>query len=192
MKTTFVVAGAAVILLGFCLSGCAPATTAAVAGNTPAPAGASAAPSTSPVARAGKHIDICAMLPVAKIAALTGKPYVKTNGVVDQKVSGLLASGCAYVGTDESLTGLAIDAFYASPTAAWAYITSDDNSLGTPLTTTVSGVGDRAMTNGSWDFVVQYGSDVVRIQDTSEPPSTPLLTLGQSEQLAALVHAAMQ
>jgi hypothetical protein len=192
MKKSLSLAAGALISLGLVLSGCAASTGGPTAGPTPAAGGTSVAPTSPPAAKAGKHIDVCAALPVAKVATLTGKPYVAATGVVDQKAAGLEGGACAYTGTQDSLTGFAIKVFYATPTAAWAFITSEDSSLGSPMTTKVSGIGDRAMTNGSDDLAVQYGSDVVFVEDTSEPPSTAFVPLSQLEQLASLVHSAMQ
>jgi hypothetical protein len=192
MKLNIPIAVGITFAAGLALAGCAsPVSTAAPSGS-PA-AGGSPAPSAPPAAATGKHVDVCKVVPLATVANLTGKPYVSTQDVVDQKAEGLEASSCGYNGTEDSLQNFAIKVFYGTPSATLSYLAGvDSSSFGEDLTTNVSGIGDKALTDGSDDLAVQYGNDVVYIEDVSEPPSSALVPLSQMEQLAAMVHSAMK
>jgi hypothetical protein len=124
---------------------------------------------------------------------MTGKAYTTTKPQAAQVANGLDASACGYNGSDSGFPiALAIQIFYGSPSASLAYLAQQDSSLGSPLTTAVSGIGDKALTDGSDDLAVQFGSDVIYVEDISEPPSTPLVTLSAMKQLAQLTHQAQQ
>jgi hypothetical protein len=192
MKLHIPVAASVTLAAGVLLAGCASPVSSAATSGSSVPA-VSAAPSAPPTAASGKHVDVCKALPLATVEKVTGKSYATTQDVADQKAQGLEASSCGYNGTEDSLQAFTVKVFYGTPSATFSYLAGVDSSqLGENLTTTVSGIGDKALTDGSDDLVVQYGNDVVYIEDVSEPPGAELVPLSQMQQLAATVHSAMK
>jgi outer membrane protein TolC len=192
MKLHIPVAVSVTLAAGLLLAGCASAVPTAATSGSPAPAD-SAAPSAPPAAASGKHVDVCKALPIATLEKLTGKSYATTQDIADQKAQGLEASSCGYNGTQDSQQNFAIKVFYGTPSATFTYLAGVDSSqLGENLTTNVPGTGDKALTDGSDDLAVEYGNDVVYIEDVSEPPGAALVPLSQMQQLAAMVHSAMK
>jgi outer membrane protein TolC len=192
MKLHIPVAVSITLAAGLLLAGCASPVPTAAASGSPAPA-ASAATSAPPAPASGKHVDLCKAVPLATLEKVTGKSYATTQDVADQKAQGLEASSCGYNGTQDSQQNFAIKVFYGTPSATLTYLAGVDSSqFGEDLTTNVSGIGDKALTDGSDDLAVQYGNDVVYVEDVSEPPGADLVPLSQMEQLAAMVHSAMK
>jgi hypothetical protein len=185
---------------GLLLAGCASALPMPANSGSPAPV-ASAASSAPPAASSGKHVDVCKALPLATLEKVTGKTYttikdagyVKPKATVDKLAEGLAASACNYNGPTDSLQNFAVKVFYDKTAATLSYLAETDSTIyGEDLTANVSGIGDKALTDGSDDLAVRYGNNVVYIQDLSEPPGSDLVPLSQMEQLAAIVHSAMK
>jgi hypothetical protein len=179
------------VAAGLALSACAgPAAvprsvaTKPVASPSPAPSGRS---DTAPA----KQIDVCAAVPLARVVSIVGKPYVATKDDPVQLVSGVSVGGCVYEGDTDSLLGAAIKVYYGNPAAVWSLITAEDASLDNPMTLPVSGLGDKAMTDGIDDIAAQYGNNIIEVEDLSEPPDGSYVTPAEMKQLVLLVHAAM-
>jgi hypothetical protein len=176
---------------GLALSACAaPAAVSHPVSTTPTTAPTPAS-SSVPVAPSGKRIDVCAAVPLATVVSIVGKPYSMTKDDPVQQVNGVLVGGCVYTGDTDSLLGADIKVYYGAPATVWTAIQGEDSSLDTPMKLVVTGLGDKAMSDGIDDIAAQYGNDIIEVEDVSEPPDGSYVTPGEMKQLVQLVHAAM-
>ncbi|HEY2792930.1 MAG TPA: DUF3558 family protein [Micromonosporaceae bacterium] len=187
--------GVGALALALSLAACKSGTTNSAGTANPAgPASATAvAPSTPPAAPtatgvAGKHIDVCSVLSVAAVASATGRAYSTAKPKSFSKPTA--GDACNYSGaSDDDLLTLSVTVTYADADTIYRSWQTSSSTLGYH-TTSVSGLGDKAFRDSD-DLVVQFGSDVVAIQDLLTPPKTDPLTAAQMEQLMTVVHAAL-
>lgn len=143
---------------------CAAALTAAYAGQT------STTARTTPTA---KSIDVCAVLPVALAAQLSGQPY--TTAAPTGSAEGW-TSGCAYNNDDATAQGVTVNIDTGDRAAnTWNFVRTGNLSK-------VSGVGDKALWDKDNTLYAMSGTVLIQVNG--------LESQDKSEALAkAVIHA---
>ncbi len=116
--------------------------------------GSSAGSGGSPAASAGHPIDVCAMLPAASAAKLSGTAITKAN-----PRTGMSANeyGCAYANDDDSVE-VTVTVFAHDATFSY-----DTYSAAAKNATAVAGLGDKAFFDNDGALFVLAGSHVIMV-----------------------------
>lgn len=125
--------------------------------STPATPAKSAVASSTAKGGESADIDVCALATAAQISSLAGFP-------VKDGVRGTLAPGqdqCKY-GSDSGI-GVTVIVYAPNSGVTWKVLTDDSGA-----DTAVSGVGDKAATDGAVETDVQTGDRLVAVQSGSD------------------------
>jgi hypothetical protein len=175
-------------LVGLALAGCSAGTPSGPSSGPSNAGGSGGTSGSSSASTAGKssEVDVCAVVPLAKIGSLTGRSgYLKTNGGATTK-SGVDVDVCQYFDVDDASTKYQLTlAVYrnADPSKIFADRAAMFGSLAP-----ISGYGDRAQgSDGALD--VAYGSNVITVTDALHPNSESSLTTAQLAKIVDALHA---
>lgn len=140
----------------FALTACgSPSTTSSTSTGTPTGKGSGVV----------KSIDVCAVLPAAQAAKLSGQPYTAAVPV-EASVSGW-TSGCAYNNDDSTAQGVNVSVDTSDR------VTSTWDAVHTGSVSDISGVGDKAFWDNDNTLYARFGSALIQVngldsQDASE------------------------
>ncbi|BDI22580.1 hypothetical protein [Herbiconiux sp. L3-i23] len=161
------------------------------------PSDARATPPSEPSSEAAEDVgtsaadeavdDVCSLLPVGDLVAITGRPYTRSTGAADDLGAAPL-TGCLYQGESEELDSMLMLTVNVYPADAEAAFADWRDRFGTSESAPLAGLGDEAYA-GTGDVAARFGDAVIGVVDFYHPEGVPAFTV---DQLAAIVETVQQ